>query len=528
MRRTGNKRRRFLAAASVVALGLPGGAAQAEMPRPSPPLVVFISVDAFGSDLFNRWRPYFTGGLARLADEGVVYPNAYAAHGVTETCAGHATMITGAYPRRHGITANSWYDTATGEVIGCASAPASEEAGDRAGPWRLAVSTLGDWMKEADPASRVFSISGKHYAAAMMGGHRADGVFSYDMRGEFAAGGGDPAAPAVVEALNRAAGRPLRPARSPSARCQAHVRPGEETIGGELPDITDLDAVTLEGAWSLAENHQLGRNGSPDLLAISLSATDVIGHVFGASSWRMCEQMLDLDRMLGAFLDRLEAAELQAVIVLTADHGQSDTPDVLVAQGYPATYITTILTDLNSEMRSRFNLDHPPVVTGTGPHSPQGDAIQLYAVGPDERALAEPLRTQVLAAALDWLKARPEVRTAFTADELASPPAPDVPDEMSILDRMALSHAPARSGDIMVVYQPYTTMLVAMPGRIAASHGSPYDYDRRIPLIFWSSDLNPDHRHLPVSQVDVAPTLADRMSLSIDTMLDGRVLPVWP
>lgn len=526
MRRISNGGRRLLAAASALALGLLAGTAQAQ--TAASPLVVVISVDAFGSDLFSRWRPHFTGGLARLAREGVVYPNAFVSHGITETCAGHATLATGLHPRRHGITANSWYDTEAGATVPCQSAPAGVAGAGAHGPWRLTASTLGDWMKAADPESRVFVISGKHYAAAMMGGHRADGVFFYDARGVFSAGGAEPAGPAALDALNRAAGRALAPARAPSPVCRPHVRLGEEDAGADLPDFTDLDVLTLEGAWSLVEDHRLGRGGAPDLLAISLSATDAVGHAFGASSWRMCEQMLDLDRMLGVFLERLEAAELQAVVVLTADHGQSDTPDVLVAQGYPATYITTILTDLNSEMRSRFNLDHQPVVTGTGPHSPQGDAIQLYAVGPDERALAEPLRTRVLAAALDWLKARPEVRTAFTADELASPPAPDVPDELSIRDRMALSHAAGRSGDITVVYQPYTTMLAAMPGRTVASHGSPYDYDRRIPLIFWSSDLNPDHRHLPVSQVDVAPTLADRMSLSIDTMLDGRVLPVWP
>lgn len=525
MLRSQNKGWRSLVAAPAFVLGIVAGPATAQ--TAPPPLVIVISVDALSSDLLNRWQPRFTGGMARLAREGVIYANAYVSHGVTETCAGHATLVTGVHPRRHGIPANSWYDTEAGSVTACQSAPVSAARTNAHGPWRLTASTLGDWMKAANPESQVYSISGKHYAAAMMGGQRADGMYFYDSHGAFSAGGVEPARQVDVDTLNRAAGRPLTQAREPSGACRPYVRPAEETIGGGMPDFTDLDAITLEGAWSLVETHGLGRDAAPDLLAVSLSATDMVGHVFGGSSWRMCEQMLAMDAMLGRFLGRLDASGIDAVVALAADHGQSDTPAILTAQGYPAAYAPMTAADLDAELRRRFDLAHPVIVTGTGAPSRQGDAVQLYLVGADGGALTEPLRTRAIAAAQDWLKTRPEVHAVFTAAELVGPTENEVADELSLRDRMALSHVAGRSGDLTVVYQPYLTLLAAKAGEIFASHGSPYDYDRRIPLIFWSRGVIPDFRSLPVELVDLAPTLAARLAISPEEAVDGRALPIW-
>jgi predicted AlkP superfamily pyrophosphatase or phosphodiesterase len=132
-----------------------------------PDLVVLIAVDQFSASLFDQWRGRFKSGLKRLIDEGIVYSNAYQSHGLTETCAGHSTMLTGKHPRGTGIVANEWFDTKTGDQVYCVEAPAFSVASNpkrHVGPTNLLATTLGDWMKDQQPTSRVVAVSGKDRA----------------------------------------------------------------------------------------------------------------------------------------------------------------------------------------------------------------------------------------------------------------------------------------------------------------------------------------------------------------------------
>src|SRR6516162_1066764 len=148
-----------------------------------PDLVVLIAIDQFSASLFNQWRGRFKSGLKRLTDEGIVYSNAYQSHGLTETCAGHSTMLTGKHPRGTGIVANEWFDTKAGDQVYCVEAPAFSSASNpnrHVGPTNLLATTLGDWMKDQQPMSRVVAVSGKDRASIAMAGHRGDGVFWYE------------------------------------------------------------------------------------------------------------------------------------------------------------------------------------------------------------------------------------------------------------------------------------------------------------------------------------------------------------
>ncbi len=282
----------------------------AAQPQAKPDLVVALAIDQFGSLLLERWQGSYSGGLKRLIDEGVVYSNAYQSHGITETCAGHSTLLTGKHPGHTGIVANEWYDTRTGKQVYCVADPNFGQAHDpkarRVGPALLVATTLGDWLKEQQPASRVVAVSGKDRASITMAGHRADGVFWYaDKDGftTFVAKGEDPAAKlAPVAEINAKvrmtfAGDPVWNYSDDSCRRleDTYQLGGIEWRSALPPEIPAesgkprekarplhvMDPLTLAAARSLIDGYQLGRRGVTDLLSISLSATDFVGHGYG-------------------------------------------------------------------------------------------------------------------------------------------------------------------------------------------------------------------------------------------------------
>jgi len=170
-----------LVATMALSLGLAVSSQAAPVAKPAPRLVVVISIDQFSSNLFTQHRPEFTGGLGKLAREGVVYPNGYQSHAMTETCPGHSTLLTGKHPNKTGISANDWYDASQGKQVYCLGDDSVTLAHDAKGravsPRNMVATTYGDWLKAVSPTSRVFGVSGKDRGAITMAGHKADGAF---------------------------------------------------------------------------------------------------------------------------------------------------------------------------------------------------------------------------------------------------------------------------------------------------------------------------------------------------------------
>jgi len=184
---------------SVVAAGIlsAAGAAHAAPPPAAPKLVVAISVDQFSLDLFQRYRPTFSGGLKRLS-AGVVYAG-YQSHAATETCPGHSTLLTGMHPSHTGIVANSWYDRTRASTVYCVSVDGVADP-EAKGSAKLKVDTLGDWLKRARPGGRSIAVSGKDRAAIMMAGHHPDAVYWWsDKLGFVTSPYAGPATPEVLE-----------------------------------------------------------------------------------------------------------------------------------------------------------------------------------------------------------------------------------------------------------------------------------------------------------------------------------------
>lgn len=519
--------------------------AQTSTPASTPPkLIVAIAVDQFSADLFAEYRPYYSGGLKRLAQEGAVFPKGFQSHAATETCPGHSTILTGGRPSRTGIIANTWFDLKTGredKAVYCAedeSQPGSNSGDYVASPVHLKVPTLGGRMKAANPAARVVSVAGKDRAAIMMGGPTADQVWWIGGPQGFVSYRGI-AIPPLVARINDAFAQRLATANGGfelppqcAAKDFAVNIGGGKTVGtGRFARAAsdfkafraspEQDAMTLVLAAAAIESMELGKQAQTDIISIGLSATDHIGHTYGTEGTESCIQVDRLDRELGAFFDRLDADGIDYAVVLTADHGGHDLPERHQENAMPmASRVDEALTPkaLSAAVGARTGLAGRKLIWGDGP------AGDLYI----DIGLTAPQRTAVEAETLKILRAHPQVQAAFTKAEIAATPAPSgAPESWSLLQEARASFDPQRSGDILLLLKPRITPIVDPTKGYVATHGSPWDYDRRVPILFWRKGMRHFEQPLGVETVDIMPTLAALIHLPVPAgEIDGRCLDI--
>jgi len=538
MRAYVNRRSTPLKIKLLVAAGLLAAAgAVAAQTLVSPRIVVAISLDQFSADLFAEYRSRFKFGLRRL-QTGIVFPNGYQSHAATETCPGHSTILTGAHPARTGIVANEWFDQSLSrpdKKVYCAEDPmaaGSSSTNTTPSAQFLKVPTLGDRMKAANPGSRVVSVAGKDRAAIMLGGHAMDQVWFWSGKSYVTLPGVASPTPAIVDRVNAAVtasiGKPLVPALPEACRSRSSaVAVADKTVGvlhehkagdwAAFRTSAAFDRATTDIAIGLIEELHLGSGTAPDLLAIGLSATDYVGHSFGTEGAEMCAQVLGVDEDVGRILSALDATRQPYVVVLTADHGGQDLPERLRIHGVPdAARVQAALLPGNVSKVLAAEFDLPgPVLFGTGPF---GD---IYLA----RSVPDSLRARVLAAAKAYYLAQPQVAAVFTAPELRSLPSPAGPvDEWSLAERFRASFDPERSGDLLVALKPHVTPILDV-GTYVATHGSPWNYDRRVPILFYRPGITGYEQALPAETVDILPTLAALIQLPIPAAeIDGRCL----
>ncbi len=515
---------------------------------PSPKLLVVISVDQFSADLFAQYRAHFTGGLKRLSG-GVVFPSGYQSHAATETCPGHATILTGVRPARSGIIANSWIDQSLTSRKDTGVYCAEDVAKGKSSRSRdyvpssvhLLVPTLGDRMKTATPASRVVAIAGKDRAAIMMGGHKTDQIWflrptdyaKFETLSDHT--GPAPAAVARVNArIEAALAKPVKP-MALSALCATRSRAISITATKSVGDgrfarpagdkrlfraSPESDAATLDLAGGLIAEMKLGSGAATDLISVGVSATDVVGHAYGTEGSEMCVQLETLDRQLGQFFTRLDKAKIDYAVVLTADHGGHDTTERNDENAIPdAARIAETLSAraVGMAIATELGLSNPALVGA----EPAGDVWLDASMPADKKPLA-------LARAKALFLASPQIAAVFTAAEIeAAAPASGPPETWSLIERAKSSYYKGRSGDMIVMLKPRVTPipLSVAAGNYIATHGSPWDYDRRVPMLFWRKGMAPFEQPNSVETVDILPTLAGLIGLSIPrNEIDGRCL----
>lgn len=515
----------------------------ASIERPAPPkLIVAISVDQFSADLFTEYRGLFTGGLARLAG-GVVFPQGYQSHAATETCPGHSTILTGSYPARTGVVANNWFDLSLArddKRVYCSEDPTVAGTSSSSGRYApsinyLRVPTLGDWMTRADPRTQVVSVAGKDRAAIMMGGRNADelwwlapsGLASY--RGTDASEAVANISRAIVNAVGTA-----RPALDLPQACQSRslaVPIATGTVGtgrferaaGNFRGFMaspESDGAVLAAAASLREQRRLGEGPQTDLLILGLSATDYVGHSFGTEGSEMCLQMLTLDRELGDFFTRLDATGIDYAVVLTADHGGHDLPERNQANAAPeAVRISMDLAPdaISDRVKQELGLTiEGPIFAADGPF---GD---FYV----SRSVPQAQRQRAIDAAVRIISAHPQIDRVVRGSTLAAMPLPRrSPELWSVEERLRASYDPERSGDFLVVLKARVTPIPESGMGYVATHGSVWDYDRRVPMLFWRAGMRAFEQPNPVMTVDILPTMASLINLPIPAdQIDGRCL----
>jgi hypothetical protein len=489
---------------------------------PGPSLVVVIVVDQLRPDYLPRYAHQFSGGFRRLLDRAALFDHGRQDHAVTETAPGHSTILSGRDPAHTGIVSN-----ARG-VADSAASVLGASGGSGASPRNFRGSTLYDWMRAADPDARVLSVSAKDRGAILLVGRaRAPVYWWVDGRFTTSRYYAD-SLPGWVQAFNarrsaeRFAGRAwtlLLPSTAYAEPDSAwyenggrdfvfpHRFPSDPVEAAravrQSPWVDSLTlAFALEGARALG----LGARGRPDLLTISLSATDAVGHAFGPDSRELHDHLLRLDRWLSWFMDAL-ARTLPAertLLVLTADHGVQSFPER--SPGLGRVSLDDLAASAEAALSRGRERGRPMLDFDSGLLS--ADTAALRARG---------VRLDSLSAALaDQAARRPGVRRVYTPASL-----PRSPDDEAALWRRTI---PSGHGWLICVsLRP--GFVWSPPNQLIAEHGSTAPADIEVPIAFAGRGIRPAVIHRPVRTLDIAPTLAALLGLRPLEPLDGVPLP---
>jgi arylsulfatase A-like enzyme len=513
-----------LAATCLATLCLPG-AMRAQAAPKKPTLVVLLAIDQFRGDYLQRFGPQLTGGIARLMKGGAVFTDAHHDHAITETAPGHATLLSGRFPRSTGIMMNS---------IGVADTSAPLLAGGYgpgASPARFNGTTLADWLRAANPQTRVLSVSMKDRAAILPIGRSKSNVYWYSPDGRFVTSKyyGD-SLPTWVNQFNDRGmshgygGKSWTLLLPESAYPERDSVPEESngegyTFPHKLPDddaeaaslvrtTPFIDDLVISFALDGVSKLELGTGPGTDLLSISLSATDVIGHRFGPDSREIHDQVLRVDRAIGTFLDSLFKLRdsTTVTIAFSADHGVGTIPELAPPSVQPRPVRVQLAPALSAIRKgmAAAKLDSLAIdIDGN-----------LVFTDPDKFKAAKVNRDSTLDALATALRATPGVARVdryakLVADTLKDP----------IARRWAHQFPPAARIDLIVTLTRLSTF-----GGNVASHASGYDYDSNVPLIFYGAGVKPGRVTDFVRTVDLAPTLAAIAGVKPTERIDGVVL----
>lgn len=516
-------------------------------PATPPKLVVLLVVDGLPQRQVLAYRDQLVpDGLARFLDQGTWFANAHYGHAFTVTGAGHATLLTGAYPDRTGIIGNDWRDPITRTPVYCTSDPGARYIGhptqplDGTSPRNLRAETVGDVLRRFNRSAKVVAISGKDRGAILPAGRQGTAYMYMASTGQFASSSHYmPDHPAWVTEFHasKPADRYFKTEWTPLLPESAYARslPDRQTWfakGGSLPMAMNApddeapgpvyygallrspfgDALALDFARAAIDGEQLGQDDVPDILSISLSGHDYVNHAFGAESRISHDHLLQLDRLFAAFFKDLDerVGRENYVAVLTADHGFMPAPEFLAQQGQPNGRIrlSALLAAVNGALTPQF-----------GP----GEWVSLSGSSllVNRTLVAEsgyPL-TVVTEAARRAVVAQPGIAAAYTRTELQSGSPGDAP----YFAAMRRTWHPDVSGDVQITIAPNWMVGTGY----AATHGSPHPYDTHVPMAFYGPRwARPQQHDTRVEVADLAPTLARWLGLPPPSSAVGKPLPV--
>lgn len=483
------------------------------------PLVVILIVDQMRSEYLETLGPRFTGGFRRLLDEGAWFRNAAYPYLNTITCAGHATIGTGALPYRHGMVLNEWWDRAAGKLNACTSDPSARGIGYMGTPAggesanSLLAPTLAEQLRTG-AGGRSVALSLKPRSAITLAGRNPNAVLWFDERAGWATSTAFTDKPVswlqefiTANPVSADMGKTWDRLLPLSAYAGGDDMTGERTPSGwtrVFPHVLGEPAAQFLLHWQRSpfadaylgrlaahaiDTMDLGRGGGTDFISVSFSTLDLVGHQYGPESHETQDVLFRLDRTIGTLLDHLDArlGRDGYVLALSADHGVATLPEQTGGKRQPS---AEIISTINTALTPFF---------GAGKYVVQTAYTDIYLVpGTLERLRESP---EARAAVLDALRAMPGLSHAFLADELKDPGVRTSADPVK--RAAALSFYPPRSGDIVVVPERYWLLSTS-----ATTHGTLHPYDQRVPVIFFGAGVTKGVHEGPATPADIAPTLA--------------------
>lgn len=479
-----------------------------------PKLLLAIVVDQFRYDYLTRFRSEYKGGLARLLNKGAVFTNARYIHVPAITAVGHSTFLSGATPSISGIVANDWYDREEGVHVTSVSDAKTQLLGGKvaagSSPRRLLVSTVGDELKMAGGGKpRVYGVSLKDRAAILPAGHMADGAFWFDTQsGNFVTSTFYyKELPGWVKEFNTP--RPADKYR------------GKTWLGHKMPEdnvklFTELEATPFgnELIEAFAERAldagQLGKREFTDVLAVSFSSNDYVGHRYGPDSREVHEIALETDRLLEKLFQAVErqVGADNYLVVFTADHGVSPSPEVNAARKMPGGRIdpAAIKAGVQNALVKKY---------GAGEWVAGNWDLAVYLnqglIGQLKLNLAEVEREAARA-----IQAMPHISRVYTLQQMAQ--GGSLGDTVS--QKVANGFHLRRGPDVELIPDAYWMVATGT----STGHASPYSYDTHVPVIFMGAGVRGGQYNESVAVNDIAPTLATLLEIETPSGSVGRVL----
>jgi predicted AlkP superfamily pyrophosphatase or phosphodiesterase len=518
-----------------------------------PKLVVMIVVDQMRGDYVDKFRGEWSGGLKRLVEEGAWFREAAYPYAATETCVGHATISTGAFPMEHGMVANGWWDRESQKIVTCTSDPnvkntayagGTTKGGDSA--WRMQLPSYAEELKfQTGGATRVVTFSLKARAAITMAGHKGDAATWFDTgTGAWVTSSPYGTMPFVEDFLKKqpmaadfgktwsltlpekaylfddkavgAADVDGWTAGFPHAlKGKAESTAPDETFYEQWAASPFADTYLTEMAEAAVDSLGLGKSGATDYLGVSYSSVDYVGHAFGPRSREIQDVLVRLDHDLGelfAHLDR-KVGRGNYVVGFTADHGVAPIPVDMQSTGVDAGVLSLpAVKEQIEKALEPFSFAKPAVARMAG-----NDIY--FAPGVYAQLKQNPAAMQ---AVMDTVLTVPGVASVFRAEEVSG----ESVNWSQVRTAFGLSYFAGRSGDLFVLQKPYWLTSGSAEGmgrHTGTGHGTPYNYDQHVPIFLMGFGIKPGEYFEEVTPADIAPTFAALTGVTLASR-DGHVL----
>lgn len=544
----------------ILALALLGRTESALAHEP-PKIAVIIAIDQFPQEYLERFAPYFgEGGFRRLTTEGAVYRNALLPFANTYTAPGHAAIGTGTLPRTNGIVGNTWFDRVRDEDEYCVEddrALPSSGSSDPVSPINLAEDSLGDRLQSRYPGAKVIGVSYKDRSAILMAGRKAQAAYWFDddipafVSTDYYAYNlevlrfNEKVKPFIAanprwtpsnlissDDLAKITFDPpaLRKFKTPTFAVEF---PHPVTTGESLKYTPFSNDLLLDFAEHIIEIEKLGRDDIPDLLFVSISSPDYIGHHYGPDSLETADSVLRLDRSIARFISGLEKRFGSTFVIgLTSDHGVQSIPEVARARGRDAGRVDLIaptkaktIGEFRTHRRQLELAAAKRLGLPTTPASPRTAGLVRYFEQPAlyfnwtrirELGLDGELVKRIFKEEALKIKG---IQAAFTNTELMRSNAKAGPSETAL----RLAFRPDRSGDVLMVLRDG---YIWNYDNFGTTHGQPVRQDQHVPLIFWGAGVKKGIHNERVSPLLLATTIGAIFGLQIGEPR-ARPLPVY-